>query len=341
MFETLARTPGTTKDDLVRELMGVVRGEAWKLFSKAPRALEFDELEAAGLLGLATASAQWEGYCERNGYDPAALHYFGAYALRRFRGAMLDTLRSADHCTRSTRTRAKALYAVGDGLGASDEELAAATGMSLAEVRSTRAAVAARPVTLDDVDYDFGYSSLADPSASVESAAAANEILGSATAVLDALPAEALAVVCLTYYHQLTDKQAGDVLGLPESVVAEVRKQAVLDVHAAMTAAATGGRPAKFTQDQMSAKYAPLLETPSGWQPVRWVSDSDGCRGTDSQTTESISGKECATCGTWHPIDAYAWWNRSKGRRCPYCPGCYSARQQAAHQRRRQREMAA
>ena len=140
--------------ELVGEVMPQARAEAYKVWQRAPHALELDELHAIALKGLAEASARWQQYCHEKGHDPRAFEYFPAYCLARMRGAMLDNLRSQDWVTRSDRTRAKLIRDAGQDRGASEAELAAATGLTVAEVRSTLAAVSARPVSIDAEPHD-------------------------------------------------------------------------------------------------------------------------------------------------------------------------------------------
>ncbi len=69
---------------------------ASKLRLRLPPQIDFDDLEAAGRLGLAHAAAR---------FDPARGISFGAFARRRVLGAMIDHLRSTDMLSRDDRKR--------------------------------------------------------------------------------------------------------------------------------------------------------------------------------------------------------------------------------------------
>ena len=221
--EVAARVAG-----LVAEIVPQARAEAYKVWSRAPHALELDELHAIALKGLAEASARWQVYCAEKGHDPRAFEYFPAYVLARMRGAMLDNLRSQDWVTRSDRTRAKAIRDAGQDRGASEAELAAATGMSVTEVRSTLAAVSARPVSIDAEPHD-----VADEM-SVESQVLVAEVLSAVTEVTRSLPPDIQVLLALRYYVGRSLADAAAALGLDPAEAARRHVAAVLAIHDAM-----------------------------------------------------------------------------------------------------------
>lgn len=148
--------------------------------------------------------------------------------LARMRGAMLDWLRAQDWVTRSDRMRAKQIRDAGQDRGATDAELAAATGMSLSEVRSTVAAVAARPVSLDAEPHD-----VADES-DVESQAVVGQVLAAATAVTAGLPPQAQVLLAMRYYADRSLAEVAQILGLDPAEAGRLHTSAVLAVHDAM-----------------------------------------------------------------------------------------------------------
>jgi RNA polymerase sigma factor for flagellar operon FliA len=211
--------------ELVAEIMPQARAEAYKVWQRAPHALELDELHAIALKGLAEASARWQLYCHERGHSPRAYEFFPAYVLARMRGAMLDNLRSQDWVTRSDRTRAKAIRDAGQDRGASEAELAAATGLSVAEVRSTMAAVSARPVSIDAEPHD-----VADE-ADVESQAVVAQVLGAVTAVTRRLPARVQVLLALRYYAGRSITEAGAAVGLEAGEASRAHTAAILAIH--------------------------------------------------------------------------------------------------------------
>jgi len=214
--------------ELVAEIMPQARGEAYKVWQRAPHALELDELHSIALTGLAQSAARWERYCHEHGHSPQAYEYFGAYAMARMRGAMLDSLRSQDWVTRSDRTRAKAIRDAGQDRGASEAELAATTGMTVAEVRSTMAAVSARPVSMDAEPHD-----VADDY-DVESAAVVSEVLAAVTGVTRRLPPETQVLLALRYYAGRSLAEAAAALGMEPGEAGRRHAAAVLAIHDAM-----------------------------------------------------------------------------------------------------------
>jgi RNA polymerase sigma factor for flagellar operon FliA len=220
-------------DQMAADFMPQVRAEAWKFYQKAPHALELDELTGLGLLGMTQAVAAWPRYCHKNGFDPEATQYLIAYILRRVRGAMLDAMRGQDHMTRSARTRAKVLREAGQDLGLGDAELAERSGLTIAEVRETMAAAAARPVSLDAEPYDVPAPD------GTESSVVVSSILDAASAVLRGFPPQAQAAVVLRYYYGLAPAEAAAVLGEEEAEALSWLNEAVAAMHSAMVKAVT------------------------------------------------------------------------------------------------------
>jgi RNA polymerase sigma factor FliA len=214
--------------ELTAEIMPQARAEAYKVWQRAPHALELDELESLALGGLAAAQARWEAYCAEKGHDPTRYEYFPAYCLRRMRGAMLDWLRTQDWVTRSARTRAKAIRDAGQDRGLSEEELSAATGLTVTEIRGTLAAVSARPVSLDAEPHDVAGTE------DVEGAAVVSEVLGAVISAMAGLPRPAREILVLRYYHGQGIEQAAAVAGVTPEEGAGLYATAVLAVHDAM-----------------------------------------------------------------------------------------------------------
>jgi RNA polymerase sigma factor FliA len=214
--------------ELVAGLVPQARSEAYKVWQRAPHVLEMDELESLALSGLAAAGARWFRYCAEKGHDPAALEYFAAYSLRRMRGAMLDYLRAQDWVTRSARTRSKQLRDAGQDLGLSDAELAAATGMDIALVRETIAAVSARPVSIDAEPHDVAAAD------DVEGQAVVAQVLAAACGVINRLGDPSRTIIVLRYYHGLAVAELASYIGVTADEAARLHQDAILEVHEAM-----------------------------------------------------------------------------------------------------------
>ena len=214
--------------ELTAEIVPSARSEAYRVWQRAPHALEMDELEALALSGLAHAAARWPKYCAGKGFDPTAFEFFRAYCLRRMRGSMLDYLRAQDWVTRSARTKAKALREAGQDRGLTDAELARATGMGIDEVRATNAAVSARPVSIDAEPYDVAGQD------DVEGQAVVSEVLAALSAVAGRLSEPARTVLVLRYYHNMTVLELAPYAGVSADEAARLHQGAILEIHKAM-----------------------------------------------------------------------------------------------------------
>lgn len=215
-------------DELVLEIYPSARSEAYRVWQRAPHALEMDELVSLALYGLASAARRWPEYCRVKGHDPAAYQFFRAYALRRMRGSMLDYLRAQDWVTRSARTKAKELQRAGADRGLSDAELAAATGMDIAEVREVNAAVAARPVSIDAERVDAAAED------DVEGQAVVMQVLAAVTGAAARLGEEQRLLLALRYYHGIPVAEAAGYAGITPDEACRLHQAAVLEIHSAM-----------------------------------------------------------------------------------------------------------
>lgn len=218
---------------LVLEMMPQARSEAWKVYSAAPHALDLDDLTSLAYTGLMMAAARWPTYCSSNGYSPLATNYFAAYALRRIRGAMLDAMRSADWVTRSMRAKAKALRDAGQDMGKSEDELAAATGLSRRQIRDTLAGVAGRPVSFDAETHDV------PETGSVEGQVVVSGILAAVLAAMDSMDPETQVILALRFHQGREFADIAAALGTTEARVTELHNAAVLKVHDVMLRAVT------------------------------------------------------------------------------------------------------
>jgi RNA polymerase sigma factor for flagellar operon FliA len=230
---------------LVDNLIPQARAEAWRTFNSARHATNRDELESIAYLGLMQAANRWYRYCLAKGFDPGCgevpcerpetcgTRYFGAYALRRMKGAILDSQRSADWVPRAVRQHAKALREAGEDTGVTEEQLAHRTGLDKETIRATRSAVAQRPVSIND---DSGRD-VAEP-AGTESLVAASQILASVVAAMRTLPVLSQVILAMRHFEQRELKDCAEILGVKESIVSQLHQESVIAVHQAMAEAA-------------------------------------------------------------------------------------------------------
>jgi RNA polymerase sigma factor FliA len=225
--------PGDTqsaRDQLVMEHVGLVKALAQRLAQRLPAQVELTDLVSVGVLGLIDAATR---------YRPSTGVPFDAFARRRVQGAMLDALRDLDWAPRSLRKLRRDLDAAIARLRhelhrePEDEEIARAMGLSddeyrrsLDQVRSLelgalRQLEAPTPdgVSLIDICIDPGEG----PEARVERAEL-RVYLGRALAEL---PERERQILALYYEEELTMAEIGQVIGVCESRVSQLRSLAL------------------------------------------------------------------------------------------------------------------
>lgn len=232
-----ARDPSL--EELTVTMTDRARAIAWRHWHGAPAVLDFEELLSLAYQGLAQALARWPSYCEANHYDPELTRYFGAYASRRMNGAILDYKRGEDWVSRTVRANARALREAGQDLGATEAEMAHATGLSRAEVAETIAAMARRPARFDPAEHD-----MADLRAGTEDIAATAGLLDAAVSGLERLPLPARVMSALTFYAGMNVRDAASAAGLEERVATAAHREAALAAHQALLGAARRERDA-------------------------------------------------------------------------------------------------
>lgn len=229
-------------EQLVIEHYSLIDDVARAVANSIPYKQDMDELRSLASMGLVMSADRWPDYCRENDFNPGALEYFVAYAKRRMRGAILDNLRSVDWVKRSTRTNAKRLAAAGLGEGATEEELAERTGMTVKEIRATRAATAASPVSLDGQrgteDGESTRLDVADPVHS-DGAAFETDVKGVVCRVIERLDPMTRVVLVLHYYLGQELQEVAAAVGINESRASALHSAGVLAVLAELRVLAT------------------------------------------------------------------------------------------------------
>jgi RNA polymerase sigma factor for flagellar operon FliA len=212
-------------DELVTTHLALVGHLAREAAARLPRHLDTDDLIGAGALALVQAA---------QAFDPSMGVPFARFANTRIRGAMIDQMRQRDWATRSVRSRARALASVTEELtrvlhrAPTEAELAAASGMSQAEVREVQHStdratlLSLDPVTSED---DGLGSTLTDSSPRPDEALIAAERIGYLRDALAELPERTRQVVTGYYLQnrQLTDLAAE--LGVTQSRASQLRAE--------------------------------------------------------------------------------------------------------------------
>jgi len=206
---------------LIHGHLDLAKRIARKVARRVPRSVRCDDLESAAMLGLTEAA---------NRYDPTRGEPFCAYASKRVRGAILDELRRNDLLTRRGREGARRLAdatrAVEAKVGrpATTDEIAGAMGLSLEEVAQQRARLqnpAMVPIE------DATHVPCAGPEASPDEQYVLRERKRSITRALESLPKRELMVLSMYYQDGLTLKEIGQILGVSESRICQLRGRAL------------------------------------------------------------------------------------------------------------------
>lgn len=205
------------RDALVRSYWKIIRGIARRLH--LPPHVDIDDLMSAGAMGLLGAAES---------FDPNKCD-FRRWATSRIRHAMLDELRELDWMTRPQREHWTAVGVAMSklrgilGRPPDDIELAAELGMPVDVFRARRArlnrAVAPAP------DWHEGHH---DPTArSGFDAVATREEVRTLAAAVCALPERLQGVLIGHYWRGQGLREIGDTLGVTESRVCQMRKEAL------------------------------------------------------------------------------------------------------------------
>lgn len=226
---------------LAEKYLGIAKAEAWNFHSRSNGRMSVDDCMSAAMFGLVQGLDAYSGYCDRNDFDPDHEAGRSGYLRKRCRGAVLDAARNADHLTRSSRRKVKAVRAVraAEDAGArTDAELAAATGIAPAEIRRLQAD-ALTVLNLDDtpeVEGVYAGATLADQTAEgdTEGQAGLSETLGAFMQAFGGLTAEQQVILSFRYFRELEFKAIAELLFTTEQRITDLHDSGVLAVHAAL-----------------------------------------------------------------------------------------------------------
>lgn len=226
--------PGTPVETLVRQYAELVKRIAYNLKNRLPDSVQVDDLIQAGMIGLLEAADQ---------YDAEQGARFETYAGIRIRGAMLDELRRSDWTPRSVHKKARlvaeAIWVIENRTGrdARDAEVAEMLGMELAEYQSIlQDSMGCRTFSLeqlvDSVDHFL------EECGEVESGPVERLTrLGFKSALMDAiasLPERERWVISLYYEDERNLREIGEIIGISESRVCQINRQAMMRLRARM-----------------------------------------------------------------------------------------------------------
>jgi RNA polymerase sigma factor FliA len=217
------------RDVLITSHLPKVKYIADRIAATLPPSVEREDLYGAGVVGLIDAAER---------FDAARGIAFTTFAEMRVRGAILDNLRALDWASRSTRRRARNVQAVyarieqDKGRSATEEEVADDMKISITELREALQDIRGLTMSnLDDRDEESGLSVsdlIADGGASALDHLESSEYKQLLAAAIGRLPERERQVIALYYVEELTMKEIGEVLGVTESRVSQLRTQAII-----------------------------------------------------------------------------------------------------------------
>jgi RNA polymerase sigma factor for flagellar operon FliA len=219
-----------TRDRLVMEHVGLVKTMAQRLAMRLPSQVEVSDLVSVGVLGLIDAAGR---------YKPGLGVPFDAFARRRVQGAMLDSLRELDWAPRSLRRMRRDVDSAMGNLRRKlarepeESEIAAEMGMTQADYEKTIQQLR----TLDigairslDAPTEDGTSRLelcVDPTEGVVTQLERQELRGHLAKAIEQLPERERQILALYFEEELTLAEIGEVIGVGESRVSQLRSLAL------------------------------------------------------------------------------------------------------------------
>ncbi len=222
--------PAQARDELVMRHVPLVKTLAQRLAQRLPSQVDVEDLISAGVLGLIDAAGR---------YKPALGVPFDAFARRRVHGAMLDSLRGLDWAPRSLRRLRRdvdaAIMAARHRFGREPEEpeIAEILGMrpeqyahALEQLRGLEVA-AVRELDAPASDgtplLEFCVDPGENPAAQIER----KELRAHLARAISRLPDREQQILTLYYQEELTLAEIGEVIGVCESRVCQLRSLAV------------------------------------------------------------------------------------------------------------------
>ena len=226
------------REEVIKQYSPMIKYVANRIAMRLPPHIEVDDLISVGVLGLIDAITK---------YDPTRGAKFKTYAEFRVRGAILDELRSMDWVPRSVRAatnewgKAWRSQTFEYGREPSDQEMADHLEMNLEEYHEF--ILKASPTPLISIEEFNVHSNQEDSVSLLEILAKPGEkdpfVLLSmqqmksklADAVAELEEREQL-VLSLYYQEEMNLKEIGEILGVIESRVSQIRTKTILKLRA-------------------------------------------------------------------------------------------------------------
>jgi len=219
-----------SRDELVMQNVALVKSLAQRLAQRLPSQVQVEDLVSAGVLGLIEAAGR---------YKSSLGVPFQAFARRRIHGAMLDALRDLDWAPRSLRRlRRDVDSAVASerarlGREPEEQEIASALGMTVTQYERaleqlrTLELAAARELDAPTADGTPLLEFCVDPGESAVQTIERQELRAHLAQAIGELPERERQILALYYEEELTLAEIGEVIGVCESRVCQLRGLAV------------------------------------------------------------------------------------------------------------------
>jgi RNA polymerase sigma factor for flagellar operon FliA len=226
-----------TRDQLVIDHVPLVKSMAQRLAQRLPSQVEMNDLISVGVLGLIDAAGR---------YKPTLGVPFDAFARRRVHGAMLDALRELDWAPRSLRRLRRdmdsAVANLRHTLGREPEEGEIANAMDLSPQEYDKALEQLRTLEIGSLRQlespaPDGTSLLelcVDPSEGVVAQLERKELREHLARAIEQLPERERQILALYYEQELTLAEIGEVIGVCESRVCQLRSLALSRLRTAL-----------------------------------------------------------------------------------------------------------
>jgi RNA polymerase sigma factor for flagellar operon FliA len=219
--------PDTSREDLVRLGLPLVRRMAFRMARRLPPNVDVNDLIGAGTEGLLKAVQH---------YDPERYPLFEPYAKTRIRGAILDELRANDSLTRYGRSRmaeiTNTIKALQQQLGRqpAEDEVAERLGMPLEQYQRLTGDLMRGPTLqgLSSVAADDAESNIAGP----DTLLLDNDLKRRLALAVGKLTERTQQVLALYYQEECTQAEIGEILGVTESRVCQILGEATARLRA-------------------------------------------------------------------------------------------------------------
>jgi RNA polymerase sigma factor for flagellar operon FliA len=236
-MQTMAGEADTAvRDQLVMEHVGLVKAMASRLANRLPPQVEVSELVSVGVLGLIDAAGR---------FRPSLGVPFSAFARRRIHGAMLDSLRGLDWAPRAVRKLRRdvdaAIANLRFELGREPESADIARALDVSESEYEKMLDRLKVAELASIRQssvgEDGRTALdveIEPSEGPHARLEREEMRRLLAQAITDLPDRERHILALYYEEELTLAEIGEVIGVGESRVSQLRSQAIARLRSAL-----------------------------------------------------------------------------------------------------------